>query len=345
MSRFHNAHPLRIFWISGLLTIALAALVMYLMGISALWIFTILVILEVTFSFDNAVINSKILERMSPLWQRLFLTVGILFAVFIVRFVLPVIIVMISSQLGFMQVIDLAMNHPKEYSLTLHEAAPMINAFGGTFLMMIGVSYFMDRKKDIHWLGRIERWLSKFGQYDTFKVLVMLSVAMALYVTVDERFRITVLLASIIGTMLHISLELFGEYFASKQSQSKQLVGWAAFASFLYLNVLDASFSLDGVIGAFAITNDVILIMAGLGAGALWVRSLTVYLVRAKTLGKYRYLEHGAHWAILALGLVMLTKLYHFEPPEWFTGSIGLIFVATAIVSSVVERRRSQKHS
>jgi hypothetical protein len=242
-----------------------------------------------------------------------------------------------------MQVIDLAMNHPKEYSNTLHEAAPMINAFGGTFLMMIGVSYFMDRKKDIHWLGRIEQWLSKFGQYDTFKVLVMLGVAMALYATVDERFKVTVLLASIIGTMLHISLELFGEYFASKQSNAKLLVGWAAFASFLYLNVLDASFSLDGVIGAFAITNDVILIMAGLGAGALWVRSLTVYLVRAKTLGKYRYLEHGAHWAILALGLVMLTKLYHFEPPEWFTGSIGMIFVLTAIVSSVVERRRSQK--
>jgi hypothetical protein len=343
MSRFHSAHPLRIFWISGLLTVVLAALVAYFMGVSALWIFAILVILEVTFSFDNAVINSKILERMSPLWQRLFLTVGILFAVFIVRFVLPVVIVMISSQLGFMQVIDLAMNHPKEYSNTLHEAAPMINAFGGTFLMMIGVSYFMDRKKDIHWLGRIEQWLSKFGQYDTFKVLVMLGVAMALYATVDERFKVTVLLASIIGTMLHISLELFGEYFASKQSNAKLLVGWAAFASFLYLNVLDASFSLDGVIGAFAITNDVILIMAGLGAGALWVRSLTVYLVRAKTLGKYRYLEHGAHWAILALGLVMLTKLYHFEPPEWFTGSIGMIFVLTAIVSSVVERRRSQK--
>jgi hypothetical protein len=210
---------------------------------------------------------------------------------------------------------------------------------------MIGISYFMDRKKDIHWLGRIEQWLSRFGQYETFKVLVMLSVAMVLYASVDERFKVTVLVASIIGTMLHIGLELFGEYFASKQSHAKQLVGWAAFASFLYLNVLDASFSLDGVIGAFAITNDVILIMAGLGAGALWVRSLTVYLVRAKTLGKYRYLEHGAHWAILALGLVMLVKLYHFEPPEWFTGSIGMIFVVTAIVSSVVERRRSQKVS
>ena len=83
--------------------------------------------------------------------------------------------------------------------------------------------------------------------------------------------------------------------------------------------------------------------MAGLGAGALWVRSLTVYLTRTGTLTKYRYLEHGAHWAILALGVVMLVKLYHVEPPEWFVGSIGIIFVATAVISSVIERQR-EKH-
>lgn len=345
MKQFHNAHPLRIFWLSALLTLALAALVFHWLSFAGLWIFCILVILEVTFSFDNAVINSKILERMSPLWQQLFLTVGILFAVFIVRFVLPVVIVMISSKLGFGQVIDLALNHPDDYSKTLHEASPMINAFGGTFLVMIGVNYFMDRNKDIHWLQKIELWLSKFGQYETFKILIMLTVAMILYFTVEEKYQTVVLTASIIGTMLHIALDLFGRFFAAKQSTAKQLVGMAAFASFLYLNVLDASFSLDGVIGAFAITSDVLLIMAGLGAGALWVRSLTVYLVRAKTLGKYQYLEHGAHWAILALGAVMLTKLYHIEPPEWFTGSIGLIFVLTAVVSSVIERQRGKRAS
>lgn len=345
MSRLHSAHPFRIFWLSGLLTIALAAVVFHGLSMSGLWIFLILVVLEVTFSFDNAIINSKILERMSPFWQQLFLTVGIIFAVFIVRFVLPVFIVMLSSKLGFSHVIDLALNHPDSYAKTLHAAAPMINAFGGTFLMMIGINYFMDRNKDIHWMGRIEKWLSKFGEYESFKILIMLTVAMALYFTVDSKYQTTVLTASIIGTMLHIALDLFGRFFSSKQSDAKKLVGMAAFASFLYLNVLDASFSLDGVIGAFAITNDVLLIMAGLGAGALWVRSLTVYLVRAKTLGKYQYLEHGAHWAILALGIVMLTKLYHFEPPEWFTGSIGLIFVLTAVVTSVIERRRGKQAS
>ncbi len=345
MSKIHASHPLRIFWASTLLSLMVAVLVGWQLGVSSLWLFCILVILEVTFSFDNAVINSKVLARLSPLWQQLFLTIGILFAVFIVRFILPVVIVMISSGKGFVAVVDMALHDAVAYSHTLHEAAPMINAFGGTFLLMIGVNYFLDRQKDVHWLGRIERWLSKFGQYESFKILVMLSIAMAMYATVDQKYGVVVLVASIIGILLHISLDLSGRYFAARQSSAAHLVGMAAFASFMYLNVLDASFSLDGVIGAFAITNDVILIMAGLGVGALWVRSLTIYLVRNKTLDHYRYLEHGAHWAILALGLVMLGKLYHIEPPEWFTGSIGLLFVATAVITSVIERRRMKNRT
>lgn len=335
-------HPLRIFLVSGLLTLVLAGGVFGIKGASDLWLFVILVLLEVTFSFDNAVINSKILGRMSKFWQTLFLTVGIIFAVFVVRFVLPIVIVMLSSHLDFGAVINLALHKPAEYSETLHEAAPIINGFGGTFLLMLGISYFMNRKKDIHWLQRVERWLSKIGRYESFKAFVMLSIAMVLYFTVEPAYRELVLVASIVGTLVHIGLELFGEFFESQQSSTRTLTGMAAFASFAYLNVLDASFSLDGVIGAFAITNDVLLIMAGLGAGALWVRSLTVYLTRTGTLAKYRYLEHGAHWAILALGIIMLVKLYHVEPPEWFVGSVGIAFVATAVVSSIIEKRRER---
>lgn len=343
MKSLHINHPLRIFLISGILTLLIGGWVFGAKGALDLWTFAILVLLEVTFSFDNAVINSKILGRMSKFWQSLFLTVGIVFAVFVVRFVLPIVIVMLSSNHSFMSVVDLALNKPEQYSETLHEAAPIINGFGGTFLLMLGISYFMDRNKDIHWLRKIERWMSKIGRYESFKSFVMLFVALILYATVDPSYREIVLVASIVGTIVHIGLELFGDYFSSKQSSAKQMVGMAAFASFVYLNVLDMSFSLDGVIGAFAITNDVILIMAGLGAGALWVRSLTVYLTRTGTLAKYRYLEHGAHWAILALGVVMLVKLYHVEPPEWFVGSIGIIFVATAVVSSIIERQREKR--
>lgn len=338
-----KSHPLRIFWFSGLITASLAAWVLFHNGAVGLWLFTILVVLEVTFSFDNAVINSKVLARMSPFWQKLFLTVGIVFAVFIVRFLLPIVIVMLTSGNGFGEVIDMALHKPEEYGETLHHAAPTIDAFGGTFLTMIGISYFMNRQKDIHWLGRIEKRLVRAGNYENFKVFVMLAVAMILYATVENDLKQTVLVASILGTMLHMGLEIFGTFFEKRQSQAAKLTGMAAFGSFMYLEILDASFSLDGVIGAFAITNDVLLIIAGLGAGAVWVRSLTVYLMRTGVLSKYRYMEHGAHWAILALGSVMLIKLYHIEPPEWTVGSLGLVFIATAVGSSILEMKRAKK--
>jgi len=335
------AQSLKFFWFSGLLTILVAVLVGWQLGLVALWLFFILLILEVTFSFDNAVINSKVLSRLSPFWQNLFLTVGVVFAVFVVRFILPILIVMFSGDASFNEVINMALNEPDKYSHTLHDAAPLIDAFGGTFLIMIGISYFMDLEKEIHWLEKTEKWLSKFGNYESFKILVMLVVALVLYATVNEKYHVAVLLSSAIAVVIHIALDLFGQYFSKKQSQATKLIGGAAFASFLYLNVLDASFSLDGVIGAFAITNDIILIMAGLGAGALWVRSLTVYLTRTGTLGKYLYLEHGAHWAILALGIIMIAKLYGIELSEWFTGLIGLAIIIAAFTSSLWDKKRT----
>ncbi len=314
-------------------------------GIGGLLLYIVLVLLEVTFSFDNAVVNSKILTKLSPMWQTLFLTVGIFFAVFVVRFLLPILIVMLTAGLNGGAVIDLAFNHPETYGHELEKAAPLIDAFGGTFLLMIGLYYFVDREKDVHWLKYLEDGLSRAGRIRFLKLIVMLAVAAVLYMTVDKSVQGTVLIASLLGIALHVGLESISSFFEKrnhKASKVKHQVGWAAFASFMYLQVLDASFSFDGVIGAFAITNSILLIMTGLGAGALWVRSLTVYLVRTGTLAKYRYLEHGAHWAILALALVMLVKLYHVELPEWLTGSLGLIFIVTAVASSVIERRRER---
>jgi hypothetical protein len=339
MKQLHDAHPLRIFWFSSIITVLLGVFVFSRLGSVGMWLFAILVVLEVTFSFDNAVINSKVLATMSRFWQLLFLTVGIFIAVFVVRFLLPIVVVMVAAGLDFQTVLDLALNDPAAYGKTLKESAPMIDAFGGAFLIMIGISYFMDRHKDIHWLGAIERRLARAGKFQNLKALVMLSVAMLLYATVDDAYRVTVLVASILGVMLHMGLELFSEAYEDQQNRVKHRVGMAAFAAFLYLEVLDASFSFDGVIGAFAITDNIVLIITGLAAGAVWVRSLTIYLLRTGTLAKYRYLEHGAHWAILALGSVMFVKLYHVELPEWMIGSIGIVFIATAVISSILEKR------
>lgn len=348
----HSTHPLRIFWLSGLITLILGAVVGFYDGWLGLWLFAILVILEVTLSFDNAVVNSKVLATMSRFWQMIFLTVGIFVAVFVVRFLLPIVIVQVASGLGFMEVIQLALNDAKQYEHVLHEAGPMIHVFGGAFLLMVALSYFLDREKEVHWLKKVEPWLARAGQFDNMRVALMLVLAVVLYFTVGEKYQMIVLISSVLGILLHLGLGLLESFFASQdeeahaKSKAKNIrikTGMAAFASFLYLEVLDASFSLDGVIGAFAITSSVLLIIAGLGAGAIWVRSMTVYLLRTGTLTKYRYLEHGAHWAILALGAVMMVKLYGVELPEWLVGGLGLIFVSTAIISSVLEKRRQDQ--
>lgn len=333
----------------------LAAVVGYYDGLIGLWLFTILVLLEVTLSFDNAVVNSKVLATMSRFWQTIFLTVGIFVAVFVVRFMLPIVIVQIASGLGFMEVISMALHDAEHYGHVLHDAAPMIDAFGGAFLLMVALSYFLDHKKEIHWLRGIEPWLAKAGQFDNMRVSLMLVLAGVLYFTVSERYQEVVLISCMLGILLHLGLGLMSSFFTShekheettrnKSHHIKTKTGMAAFASFMYLEVLDASFSFDGVIGAFAITSSVLLIIAGLGVGAIWVRSMTVYLLRTGTLTKYRYLEHGAHWAILALGVMMMIKIYGVELPEWMVGGVGLIFVVTAVVSSVLEKRRYERQA
>lgn len=338
----HWKDLLRIYWFAGLATIIIWILIGANKGVEALFIVFFLTLLETTFSADNAVVNSKVLVTMSPFWQKLFLTVGIFIAVFVVRFALPILIVMATAGLGFNQVLDLAFNHPKEYEHHLDESEPVISAFGGTFLLMIALSYFIDYQKKTHWIGFLERYLGKLGRFDNLTVFVMLLASIVIYFTVDATHHATVLIASISAMALHIGLSVLSASMGNTQKYTKvkHKVGIAAFAAFLYLEVLDASFSLDGVIGAFAVTNDIIIIMAGLGAGAVWVRAMTIHLVRSKALSRYVFLEHGAHWAIAFLGGVMLLKLYHVELPEWFVGSLGIIFIATAIGWSLRHRKQ-----
>lgn len=345
---------LRTYGVAAGVTLAIWAAVAVGIGWAGLLSVVVLTVLEITFSFDNAVVNSKLVGRMSPGWQRAFMTVGILVAVFVVRFALPIGIVAVTAQLGFGEVVSLAVHHPDVYARHLEAAGPMIDAFGGTFLAMIAVGFFLDGEKDVHWIGWLERRLAPLGRYDNVGIFVMTVVAVVIALTVDGGAgqRLAVLVAAACGIALHVGLDIVGAVFdsdnpddeaaaaARHRARGATLVGAAAAVLFARLELLDASFSFDGVVGAFAITGSILLIMAGLGAGALWVRSMTVHLVRSGTLAKYRYLEHGAHWAIAALGVVMLAKLYHLEAPEWATGSLGLAFIAAAVGSSVVHRRR-----
>ena len=346
-------------WSFGLTIVGLVAAFLY-GGLTGLAITAILIVLEVSLSFDNAVVNARVLNRMSKFWQTIFLTVGILIAVFGMRLVFPFAVVWATAGLDPASAWDLAMKGedvgPGEetYAHILEEAHPLIAAFGGMFLMMIFLDYFFDEDKEHHWLDPIERRMETLGRLEGAAVIISLGLLLAIATAFDVPDLGAVLSAGILGLLTYLAVKGLGDLFEASSgldedqqeteerpgSVGKVVVatGKAAFFMFLYLEVLDASFSFDGVIGAFAITSDPIVIALGLGVGALYVRSLTVYLVRKGTLAEYIYLEHGAHWAIGALAvLLFLTMEFHI--PEIVTGLIGVAFIVGSFGWSVRENR------
>jgi hypothetical protein len=321
-------------------------------GPSALLITAILVILEVSLSFDNAVVNARVLERMSAFWQRLFLTVGMVIAVFGMRLVFPLLIVGATAHISPWRAWELALERggqhdPGSYSYLLHDAHPLIAAFGGVFLLMIFLDFLIDLEKELHWLP-FERAIARFGLLRFASILIAL-VVIGVFALVYGHHTREVLGAGVVGLLTYVLVSQAAARFEHGIGDDADgggtggsvalATGKAAFWLFVYLQVLDASFSFDGVIGAFAITTDPITIALGLGIGALYVRSLTVMLVRQGTLSELVFLEHGAHWAIGALAFLLLISVEH-EVPEVVTGLIGVGFILAALISSLRHNRR-----
>jgi hypothetical protein len=339
LKRYLHSHSIiRIYAFSALVTIGTFLVVALSMGPTAFVTVVILCALEITFSFDNAVVNAKILNKMPEFWRKMFMTIGIFIAVFGMRLVLPIVLVAITAQLDISRVADLALSHPNEYAAYLHNAHPLIASFGGLFLLMIFLEFMFDDKRDIHWIKVIEEPLIKVGQLRQFKVILGLIILLLVTETFGAAYKFEVLLAGIMGMLTYLIIRALASLFERerKDVQAKlshsELIR-AGFFNFLYLEVLDASFSFDGVIGAFALTNVVLLIAAGLGVGAIWVRSMTVHMVRRHTLRKYRYLDHGAHYAIGVLSTILLIGIA-YEIPEAVTGLVGIGIIVLAFASS-----------
>lgn len=305
-------------------------------GPSAVLPVLVLAVIEITFSFENAVINSQVLSKLNSFWQTIFLTVGIAIAVFGVRLILPLILVSSTSGHNIAQVIDLALHNPNQYAHDLNAAYPLIAAFGGVFLLLIGLRFFGERR-EVRWLNTVEAPLAEFNQ-PWWVVVTGALGAVALIYFVLTPHSVAKSLAGLLGGAAFLVIKLISgilmRFGNRHQEQTGKLDGKAALAQFVYLELLDASFSFDGVVAAFAVTKEVLLIAAGLGIGALYVRSITLHLLRRGTLEHYRYLIHGAHYAILSLAVIMLAGIrYHI--PEFMNGVLGLIFIGAAIQSSI----------
>ncbi|BCW74729.1 DUF475 domain-containing protein [Arthrobacter sp. NicSoilB11] len=346
-------------WSFGVSAAALVIAFLY-GGPQALILCLILGVLEISLSFDNAVVNARILERMNAFWQKMFLSVGVIIAVFGMRVLFPLLIVGVTANLNPVEAINLALqkgdpNAPGTYGYLLHEAHPQIAAFGGLFLLMLFLD-FMFEDRDIKWIRFLEVPMAKIGLLDSASLVVGL-VALVLAGSLSGEHQGIVLLSGLLGIITYLLVNGLGNLFDvdhdgdidfddaaatvhAGPSAPAKLAGKAAFMLFLYLEVIDASFSFDGVIGAFAITSDPIIIALGLGLiGAMFVRSLTVYLVRQGTLDEYEYLDHGAHWAIGALAVILLITI-SVSINEVITGLIGVVFIVAAFIGSTLRNKK-----
>lgn len=333
----------KIYAFSTLVSLLLIAFVGFKGGLAALFLVLVLVALEITFSVDNAVINTKILQRLSPVWQQAFLTVGIVIAVFGVRFIFPLLIVAVAAGISMPDVLSLALNDPEQYGRRLEEAHYLIASFGGVFLLMIFLDFFFQRRKT-KWLIGVETIMEKAGRLVSLSIVLTLATLLIMASLVDESHRLDVLASGTFGLLLYLlinSLDTLLSRGAVTQNikASANQTFRAGLLGFIYLMVIDTSFSLDGVIGAFAITNQILLITIGLGVGALYVRVITVHMLRHGVLEQYKYMEHGAHYAIGILAAIMLLSL-KFDIPEVVAGLAGLTFVGTAVLHSYLERKR-----
>jgi hypothetical protein len=357
-------------WAMGVSVLGLAAAFFYGLsrghGLEFLLLCAILAVLEISLSFDNAVVNATVLVRMSRFWQQMFLTIGILIAVFGMRLVFPLLIVGITAHLNPIEAFRLALSDGTTYGERLTEAHPAIAAFGGMFLLMLFLDFIFE-ERDITWLSWIEKPLAKLGRLDVLSVVVAATslvvaaefLAHAEFGRSESDIRSTVLVAGVFGIVAYLLTNGLGELFEASSEEPDEAesaevggaaerrggpsalakaTGKAGFFLFLYLEVLDASFSFDGVIGAFAITSDIVIIALGLGIGAMYIRSTTILLVRRGTLSEYVFLEHGAHYAIGALAVLLLVSL-NVDIPEWITGLIGVVFIGASVFSSAMRNR------
>jgi len=310
--------------------------------ITALGVAAILAVMEVSLSFDNAVVNASVLKTWDEFWIKLFLGVGIIIAVFGMRLVFPLVIVAVAADLGMTEVWNLALTDPKAFSTHLTNHHAEVAAFGGMFLLLVFLNFMLDDEKETHWLGNIEKKIGALGKVSSIAVMIAIAALLFSMTYVDEAQKMIVLTAGLWGILVYVGVDMLSSMLEKGEAEGGSVgdaVKKGGIGGFLYLEVLDASFSFDGVIGAFAITSDVVIIMLGLAIGAMFVRSMTVFLVRKGTLDEYVYLEHGAHYAIGILAIIMLASM-KWHVPELVTGGVGVAFILASLWSSLQYKKK-----
>jgi uncharacterized protein len=302
----------------------------------------LLSVLEISLSFDNAVVNATIIKKMSPVWKQRFLTWGMLIAVFGMRLLFPLIIVSMVAHIDPISAFQLSFSDPVKYAEIMTSAHLSVASFGGMFLLMVFIHFFVNSGKELHWISFVEKPLKKISEFKGIELVISLVAILSLSGIIQGEDSKTYLISGLWGVVTFLLVHSLADWLEDMDiiGDSKVVTASSGLGLFLYLEVLDASFSFDGVIGAFALTNSLIQIMIGLSIGAFFVRSLTIYFVEKDTLEQFKFLEHGAFYALGALAILMLLDPF-VHIPEWVTGLTGASILAISVLWSIHIDRQS----
>ena len=329
-------------------TVAIAALIggFIVGGTQGLIVVALLGVLEIAVSFDNAIVNATVLARMNRYWQRMFMTVGVLIAAVGMRLVLPLAIVAVGAHLTPWSAVNLAYADPNRYHSLLMTAQPGIAAFGGLFLLMIALAFFRE-EREVHWWPAMERRLPALLGRRGVPILIALLFTVIAGGTVPAQDHTRVIAGCLIGLVCYLGVHSLAGHVADRADADgaprprTTVEGRSAFLLFVYLELLDATFSMDSVMGGFSVTLDIALITLGLAIGAGYIRALTVYVVRKGTLDEYRYLEHGAYYSIALLSVLLLWEVWR-DVPDWVTAVAGGVVILLAFITSIWVKRQER---
>ncbi len=304
-----------------------------------IWHFIIVIIglalFEIISSVDNAIINAHVLKTLPEKYRKIFLFWGILFAVFIVRGCLPFLIIWISNpKLSFYELITFAFSKNADLSAAIGQSTPLLLLGGGMYLFLVFLAWlFLEEKKYAFF---VESFLHRQAAW--FYAISSILVTAVVYFSIQRNPLLA--LAATIGTSAFFITDGFKK---NSEEKEKELLkpGLSAWSKIFYLEILDASFSIDGVVGAFAFTMSVPLILIGNGLGAFVVREMTVKGV--DVIAKFAYLKNGAMYSIGLLGGVMILESFGREFPFWLAPLNTVLLLVIFLWLSIRELKLAKK--
>jgi hypothetical protein len=285
------------------------------MEISTIILVTLgLALFEIITSIDNAIINAEVLSTMSKKGQKWFLFWGILFAVFIIRGVLPLIIVWLSTPgITPMQALTATFSGNKSTAKAIENSSPLLLSGGGTFLILLFLNWIFLENKNF---GLVHERIidSLHNRWFYFVSALVIALLAILGLQINPQLPLSIIAGLLVFVLIH-ALQKRAEREEKSLLKSKGVTSDTS--KIIYLEILDATFSIDGVVGAFAFTFSVPLILIGNGIGALILRTLTVQNI--ENIKKYKYLKNGAMYSIAILGLIMILDSFGAHIPEWLS--------------------------